>query len=80
MRSLTIADIKEILRVEIRKSILHSRHVHLGTNEFSEESVSLHQCGNSFCLPVITRMVSLCGIVGLLPIAVGVVLDHEEIN
>ncbi|MDG2197028.1 MAG: hypothetical protein P8O70_09085 [SAR324 cluster bacterium] len=39
MRSLTIADIKEILRIEIRKSILHSRHVHLGTNEFSEESV-----------------------------------------
>ena len=39
MRSPTIADIKEILRIEIRKSILHSRHVHLGTNEFSEESV-----------------------------------------
>ena len=39
MRSLTIADIKEVLRIEIRKSILHSRHVHLGTNEFSEESV-----------------------------------------
>ncbi len=39
MRSLTIADIKEILRIEIRKSILQSRHVHLGTNEFSEESV-----------------------------------------
>ena len=39
MHSLTIADIKEILRIEIRKSILHSRHVHLGTNEFSEESV-----------------------------------------
>ena len=37
MRSLTIADIKEILRIEIRKSILHSHHVHPGTNEFSEE-------------------------------------------
>ncbi len=39
MRSLTIADIKEILRIEIRKSILHSHHVHPGTNEFSEDSV-----------------------------------------
>ena len=37
MRSLTIADIKEVLRIEIRKSILHYHHVHPGTNEFSEE-------------------------------------------
>ena len=43
-------------------------------------SFSLHLCDNSFCLPFITRMVSLCGVVGLLPIAVGVVLDHEELN
>ena len=40
MRSLTIEDIKEILRIEIRKSILHSHHVHLGTNEFSDEAVN----------------------------------------
>ncbi len=40
MRSLTIADIKEILRIEIKKSILHSHHVHLGTNEFSDEAVN----------------------------------------
>ena len=39
MRSLTIADIKEILRIEIRKSILHANHVHLGTNEFSQKEV-----------------------------------------
>ena len=40
MRSLNVEDIKEILRIEIRKSILHSHHVHLGTNEFSDESVN----------------------------------------
>ncbi len=39
MRSLTISDIKEILRIEIRKSILHANHVHLGTNEFSQKEV-----------------------------------------
>ena len=40
MRSLNVEDIKEILRIEIRKSILHSHHVHLGTNEFSDEAVN----------------------------------------
>ena len=39
MRSLTVEDIKEILRIEIRKSILHANHVHLGTNEFSQKEV-----------------------------------------
>ena len=43
MRSLTIEDIKEILRIEIRKSILHANHVHLGTNEFSKKEVSRSQ-------------------------------------
>ena len=50
MRTLTLEDIKEILKVEVRKSILHSHHVHLGTNPFnpeereeSLESVSLRE-------------------------------------
>ena len=32
MKSLEIDDIKEILRIEIRKQILHAHHVDLGTN------------------------------------------------
>ena len=36
MKELTIDDIKEILRIEIRKQILHAHHVNLGTNKFSE--------------------------------------------
>ena len=50
MKTLTLEDIKEILKVEVRKSILHSHHVHLGTNPFnpeereeSLESVSLRE-------------------------------------
>jgi len=50
MNTLTLEDIKEILKVEVRKSILHSHHVHLGTNPFnpeereeSLESVSLRE-------------------------------------
>jgi len=34
MKTLTLEDIREILKVEVRKSILHSHHVHLGTNKF----------------------------------------------
>ena len=34
MKNLTIDEIKEILRVEVRKSILHSHHVDLGTNKY----------------------------------------------
>jgi len=34
MKSLGVDDIREILKVEVRKSILHSHHVHLGTNKF----------------------------------------------
>ena len=37
MKTLTLEDIKEILKVEVRKSILHSHHVHLGTNPFNPE-------------------------------------------
>ena len=36
MKELTIDDIKEILRIEIHKQILHAHHVNLGTNKFSE--------------------------------------------
>ena len=36
MKELTLEDIKEILRIEIRKQILHAHHVNLGTNKFSE--------------------------------------------
>ena len=39
MKSLGLEEIKEILRVEVRKSILHAHHVHLGTNEFNPEKV-----------------------------------------
>ena len=34
MKTITLEDIREILKVEVRKSILHSHHVHLGTNKF----------------------------------------------
>ncbi|MDP6464438.1 MAG: integrase, partial [SAR324 cluster bacterium] len=40
MKSLDIEDIKEILRVEIRKQILHAHHVYEGTNRWSTSGVS----------------------------------------
>jgi len=39
MKSLDIDDIKEILRIEIRKQILHAHHVDLGTNKWSDSGV-----------------------------------------
>jgi hypothetical protein len=39
MKSLEIEDIKEILRIEIRKQILHAHHVDLGTNKWSDSGV-----------------------------------------
>lgn len=39
MKSLEIEDIKEILRVEIRKQILHAHQVDLGTNKWSDSGV-----------------------------------------
>ena len=39
MKTLSLEDIKEILKVEVRKSILHSRQVHLGTNKYDSEKV-----------------------------------------
>ena len=37
MKSLTLYDVKDILRTEVRKQIQHSHHVHLGTNKWDEE-------------------------------------------
>ena len=39
MKSLEIDDIKEILRIEIRKQILHTHHVYEGTNRWSDTGV-----------------------------------------
>ena len=39
MKSLEIDDIKEILRIEIRKQILHAHHVDLGTNKWSDSGI-----------------------------------------
>ena len=36
MKEVTLEDIKEILRIEIRKQILHAHHVNLGANKFSD--------------------------------------------
>jgi hypothetical protein len=37
MKSLSLDDIKEILRIEVRKQIKHTQHFYLGTNVFDEE-------------------------------------------
>ena len=39
MKSLTLYDVKDILRTEVRKQIQHSHHVHLGTNKWDEEQI-----------------------------------------
>ena len=39
MEKLTLEDVREILKVEVRKSILHSHQVHLGTNKYDPEKV-----------------------------------------
>ena len=39
MKSLDINDIKEILRIEIRKQILHTHHMFEGTNRWSDTGV-----------------------------------------
>ena len=39
MNTLTLEDVREILKVEVRKSILHSHHVHLETNKYDPEKV-----------------------------------------
>ena len=37
MKTLSLEDIKEILRIEVRKQIKHTQHFYLGTNVFDEE-------------------------------------------
>jgi hypothetical protein len=39
MKYLSVDDIREILKVEVRKSILHSHQVNLGTNKYDPEKV-----------------------------------------
>jgi len=39
MKELTVPDIKEILRIEVKKSILHVHHVEEGTNLFVESKI-----------------------------------------
>ena len=39
MKSLSVDDIREILKVEVRKSILLSHQVNLGTNKYGPEKV-----------------------------------------
>ena len=39
MKTLTLEDVKEILKIEVRKSNLHSKQVHLGTNKYDPEKL-----------------------------------------
>ncbi len=39
MKTLSLEDIKEILKVEVRKSILHSNHVYLETNKYDPKKL-----------------------------------------
>ena len=39
MKDITLEDVKEILRVEVRKSLLHVHHYELGTNVWDEDKL-----------------------------------------
>ena len=39
MQNITLEDVKNILRVEVRKSLLHIHHYHYGTNVFSKDKL-----------------------------------------
>ena len=39
MKTLTREDVREILKVEVQKSILHSHHVHLETNKYDPQKI-----------------------------------------
>ena len=39
MKELTVSDIKEILRIEVRKSVLHVHHVEEGNAHISESKI-----------------------------------------
>ena len=40
MQNITLEDVKHILRVEVRKSLLHIRHYRYGTNVYNEEKLN----------------------------------------
>ena len=40
MKNITLEDVKHILRVEVRKSLLHIRHYRYGTNVYNEEKLN----------------------------------------
>ena len=40
MKNITLEDVKNILRVEVRKSLLHIHHYELGTNVFSKDKLN----------------------------------------
>ena len=40
MKIITLKDVKEILRIEVRKSLLHIHHYELGTNVFSKDKLN----------------------------------------
>ena len=40
MKDITLDDVKDILRVEVRKSLLHIHHYELGTNVFSKDKLN----------------------------------------
>jgi hypothetical protein len=39
MKNITIEDVKDILRIEVRKSLLHIHHYQYGTNVFSKDKI-----------------------------------------
>ena len=40
MKDITLEDVKNILRVEVRKSLLHIHHYEFGTNVFSKDKLN----------------------------------------
>ena len=40
MKNITLKDVKEILRIEVRKSLLHIHHYQYGTNVFSKDKLN----------------------------------------
>ncbi|SVD64239.1 uncharacterized protein METZ01_LOCUS417093, partial [marine metagenome] len=40
MKNITLEDVKNILRIEVRKSLLHIHHYELGTNVFSKDKLN----------------------------------------
>ena len=40
MKDITLGDVKDILRIEVRKSLLHIHHYELGTNVFSKDKLN----------------------------------------